>query len=248
MRAHLDVIKDTESNNGDGHVAIVRILVQPSVQTLHDNFEFEWSRISGNLKYLKWVDDHPVHRTLQHPDLVIFRAELIYPYRNILQGVLANKGPFAYALTSIMATLEHDQHRPFASRISDFFLRKFDLQQQALTDAAQDAIVDEINADIHRNADHWDAIVLLNCMANAVRDTLRTNKLVRERYALSLRIDPKVMGYGTVGKDTPFGVCGHPIPRAFISSNPDASFDNKNIDPTKQRFTQVESMVTLLAM
>ncbi|KAE8907792.1 hypothetical protein PF003_g8239 [Phytophthora fragariae] len=205
VRAHLDVVKDPESNNGDGHVAMIRILVQPSEQALQDNLELEWSKISGNLKYLKWVDDRPVHLTLQHPDLGISRAELIYAYGNMLHGVLAKKDPFAYSLTRIMETLEHEQHLPFASR-SDFFLRKFDPQQQALTDAEQDAIVDEIKADVRRNVEQEDAIILLNGMADAVRGTLRTNKFVRERYALSLRMDPKVMGYGTVGKDTPFGV------------------------------------------
>ncbi|KAE9356145.1 hypothetical protein PR003_g2469 [Phytophthora rubi] len=206
VRAHLDVVKDPESNNGDGHVAMIRILVQPSEQALQDNVELEWSKISGNLKYLKWVDDRPVHLTLQHPDLGISRAELIYAYGNMLHGVLAKKDPFAFSLTRIMETLEHEQHLPFASRISDFFLRKFDPQQQALTDAEQDAIVDEIKADVRRNVEQEDAIVLLHGMADAVRGTLRTNKFVRERYALSLRMDPKVMGYGTVGKDTPFGV------------------------------------------
>ncbi|KAF1775762.1 NAD-glutamate dehydrogenase [Phytophthora cactorum] len=201
VRAHLDVV-----NKGDGHVAMVRILVQPSEQALKDNFEFEWSKISGNLKYLKWVDDRPVNLTLQHPDLGISRAELIYAYGNMMHGVLAKKDPFAYSLTRIMETLEHEQHLPFASRISDFFLTKFDPQQQQMTDAEQDAIVDEIKADIRRNVEQEDAIELLNTMADAVRGTLRTNKFVRERYALSLRMDPKVLGYGTVGKDTPFGV------------------------------------------
>ncbi|KAL3672072.1 hypothetical protein V7S43_002736 [Phytophthora oleae] len=201
VRAHLDVV-----NNGDDHVAMIRILVQPSQQALSDNFEFEWSKISGNLKYLKWVDDRPVNLTLQHPDLGISRAELIYAYGNMMHGVLAKKDSFAYSLTRIMGTLEHDQHLPYASRISDFFLRKFDPQQTALTDAEQDAIVDEIKVDVRRNVEHEDAIELLNTMADAVRGTLRTNKFVRERYALSLRMDPKVMGYGTVGNDTPFGV------------------------------------------
>ncbi|UIZ21305.1 hypothetical protein KXD40_001076 [Peronospora effusa] len=206
VRAHLDVTKDPESNNGDGHVAMVRILVQPSKKALKDNFEFEWFKISGNLKFLKWVDDRSVHLTLQHPDLGISRAELIYAYGNMLHGVLAKKDPFAYSLARIMETLEHEQHLPFASRISDFFLRKFDPQQEKLTDVEQDAIVDEMKADIRRNVEQEEAIALLNNMADAVRGTLRTNKFVRERYALSLRMDPKVMGYGTVGKDTPFGV------------------------------------------
>jgi glutamate dehydrogenase len=204
VRAHLDVVKDSQYN---GHVAMIRILVQPSEEALKDQFEFKWSKISGNLKYLKWVDDRPVHLTLQHPELGISRAELVYAYGNMLHGVLAKKDPFAYSLTRIMETLEHDQHLPLASRIADFFLDKFDpSNDRPMTDAEQDAVVDELKKDIRRNVEQEDAILLLNSMADAVRGTLRTNKFVRDRYALSLRMDPKVMGYGTVGKDTPFGV------------------------------------------
>ncbi|KAL4150718.1 hypothetical protein PRNP1_010115 [Phytophthora ramorum] len=204
VRAHLDVVQDPQNR---GHVAMIRILVQPSEEALKEKFQFEWSKISGNLKYLKWVDDRPVHLTLQHPDLGISRAELIYAYGNMLHGVLAKKDPFAYSLTRIMETLEHAQHLPLASRIADFFLDKFDpSNDRQMTDAEQDAIVDELKKEIRRNVEQEDAILLLNSMADAVRGTLRTNKFIRDRYALSLRMDPKVMGYGTVGKDTPYGV------------------------------------------
>ncbi|KAE9315093.1 hypothetical protein PF008_g19324 [Phytophthora fragariae] len=204
VRAHLDVVKNPLNS---GHVAMIRILVQPSEEALKEDFHFEWSKISGNLKYLKWVDDRPVHLTLQHPDLGLSRAELIYAYGNMLHGVLAKKDPFAYSLTRIMETLEHEQHLPLASRIADFFLDKFDPQRaQPMTDAEQDATVDELKKETRRNCEHEDAILLLNSMADGVRGTLRTNKFVRDRYALSLRMDPKVMGYGTVGKDTPYGV------------------------------------------
>ncbi|KAL7683609.1 hypothetical protein Plhal304r1_c040g0117751 [Plasmopara halstedii] len=37
-------------------------------------------------------------------------------------------------------------------------------------------------------------------MVNELLFTLRTDKFVRNRYAL--RMDPQIMGYGTVGKDT----------------------------------------------
>ncbi|RLN59394.1 hypothetical protein BBJ29_008502 [Phytophthora kernoviae] len=206
VRAHLDVVKDPENNNGGGHVAMIRILVQPGEEALSSDFKFEWSKISGNLKLLKWIDDRPVRLTELHPELGISRAELIYAYGNMLHGVLAKKDPFAYSLTRIMETLEHDQHLPFASRIADFFLNKFDPQTNAMTAQEQDAIVDELKKEIRSNVEAEDAISLLNSMADAVRGTLRTNKYVRDRYALSLRMDPKVMGYGTVGKDTPFGV------------------------------------------
>ncbi|CAI5728485.1 unnamed protein product [Peronospora effusa] len=205
VRAHLDVVKDPQNN--EAHIAMIRILVQPSAQVLEDKFEFEWSKIAGNLKYLKWVDDRPLQLTLQHPDLGLSRAEVIHAYGNMLHGVLAKKDPFAYSLMRILEILEHAQHLPLASRIADFFLNKFDPQQKRImTDAEQDAIVDELKKEIRHNVELEEAILLLNSMTDAVRGTLRTNKFVHDRYALSLRMDPNVMGYGTVGKDTPYGV------------------------------------------
>lgn len=205
VRAHLDVVKDAQ--NDSGHVAMIRILVQPSAEALRANFQFEWLKISGNLKYLKWVDDRPIHLTLQHPDLGLSRAELIYAYGNMLHGVLAKKDPFAYSLTRIMETLEHDQNLPLASRIADFFLLKFDpVRKSPMTDAEQDTLTEDLKKEIRCNVEYEDAILLLNSMVDAVRGTLRTNKFVRDRYALALRMDPQVMGYGTVGKDTPYGV------------------------------------------
>ncbi|RLN91750.1 hypothetical protein BBJ28_00018869, partial [Nothophytophthora sp. Chile5] len=205
VRAHLDVVKDP--NNHGGHVAMIRILVQPSGEAQRENFAFEWQKITGNLKLLKWIDDRPVQLTMHHPDLGISRAELIYAYGNMLHGVLAKKDPFAYSLTRIMGTLEHEQNLPMASRIADYFLAKFDPQaDHPMTAEEQDALVAEIKVDIRRNVEAEDAIQLLNSMADAVRGTLRTNKFVRDRYALSLRMDPSVMGYGTVGKETPYGV------------------------------------------
>ncbi|EGZ28358.1 hypothetical protein PHYSODRAFT_322031 [Phytophthora sojae] len=79
-----------------------------------------------------------------------------------------------------LEALKHEQYRPFDSGISIFFLRKI-----------PDAIVDETKADVCRNAKQEDATVLRNSMDDAVRGALCTNKFVRERCALSLRMNPQ---------------------------------------------------------
>jgi len=204
VRAHLDVVDDHK--DGNGHVAMIRILVQPSEEAVAANKEFEWNKIAGNLKYLKWVDDKPLRLTMKHPDLGLSRAEIIYAYGNMLHGVLAKKDPFAYSLNRIMEVLEHPSHLPLASRIADLFTEKFDPSLKKLTPEEIDEKVAAIKVDIRRNVETEDSILLLNTMADAVAGTLRTNKYVRNRYALALRVDPEIIGHGTVGKETPYGV------------------------------------------
>lgn len=202
VRAHLDVVDDKKA--GNGHVSMIRILVQPSQEAADK--EFEWNKIAGNLKYLKWVDDKPLRLTMKHPDLGLSRAEIIYAYGNMLHGVLAKEDPFAYSLNRIIEVLEHPSNLPWASRIADLFTEKFDPSLKKLTPEEIEEKVAALKVEIRRNVEAEDSILLLNTMADAVAGTLRTNKFVRNRYALALRVDPKIIGHGTVGTETPYGV------------------------------------------
>ncbi|TMW67939.1 hypothetical protein Poli38472_007611 [Pythium oligandrum] len=204
VRAHLDVVSDHEDNNG--HVSMIRILVTPSEEAQKSGKAFEWDKIVGNLKYLKWLDDKPLRLVLKYPDLGVSRAEVIYAYSNMLHGVLAKKDPFAYSINRILEVVEHPQHLPIATQIADLFMDKFDPTSPKLSDAEQEERVSQLKVDIRSNVEAEDAILLLNTMVDAVVGTLRTNKFIRNRYALALRMDPKVIGYGTVGKDIPYGV------------------------------------------
>ncbi|GLD95977.1 hypothetical protein PINS_up004655 [Pythium insidiosum] len=204
LRAHLDVVQTPEDNNG--HVSMIRILVTPSDEALKSGKAMEWEKIAGNLKYLKWLDDKPLRLVLKNPELGVSRAEIIYAYCNMIHGVLAKKDAFAYSLNRIVEVVEHPQNLPLASRIADFFMDKFDPAKPKMSSEDQENRVNELKVDIRRNVEAEDTILLLNQMVDAVAGTLRTNKFIRNRYALSLRLDPKVMGYGTVGKDIPYGV------------------------------------------
>ncbi|KAF1778432.1 NAD(P)-binding domain [Phytophthora cactorum] len=171
VRAHLDVVKDPQ--DGSAHVAMIRILVQPA-KKLEDDFQFEWSRSRET-------------SSISTSGLGLSRAELIYAYGNMLHGVLAKKDPFAYSLTRIMETLEHNQNLPLASRIADFFLTKFDHNRS-------DAVVEELKKEIRRNYGGC-------CAWHSAYQQVRARPLrVVSTYG------PAVMGYGTVGKDTPYGV------------------------------------------
>ncbi|DAZ94639.1 TPA: hypothetical protein N0F65_010726 [Lagenidium giganteum] len=204
VRAHLDVVND--ATDGNGHVALIRILVSPSEDALAKKVDFDWNKIAGDLKYLKWVDDKPINLNMKHPEIGLSRAEIIYAYANMLHGVLAKKDPFAYSLNRIIEVLEHPQHLPLATQVADLFNEKFDPSRTKLTDSEIADKADAIKVDIRRNVEAEDTILLLNTMVDAVVGTLRTNKFVRNRYALALRMDPKIIGYGTVGKDIPYGV------------------------------------------
>ncbi|EQC28841.1 hypothetical protein SDRG_13354 [Saprolegnia diclina VS20] len=204
-RAHLDVVDDRKSGNGT--VSMVRILVSPSEEDHRANVKLDWKEIAADLKYLKWLDDRPLNMALKHKNVSISHAEIITTYAHMLHGMLAKVDPYAYSLPRILEVLNQPQHVGLAAQIADLFLERFD------PNAPKKMSSDEFNArreaikiDIRRNVEAEDTIRLLNTMVDAVGATLRTNRYVKHRYALALRMDPSVLGYGTVGKESPYGV------------------------------------------
>nr|CCA24867.1 Glu/Leu/Phe/Val dehydrogenase putative [Albugo laibachii Nc14]CCA24951.1 NADspecific glutamate dehydrogenase putative [Albugo laibachii Nc14] len=201
IRAHLDIVNDHKA--GNGHVAMIRILVTPHKESSE---EPNWDQIVSDLQYLKWIDDQPIELSRKHPHVQLRSSEVIYAYANMLHGMLAKKDPFAYSLDRIGTVVTHPQQLPIAIVIADFFLRKFDPKQPKLSTSEIQDRAKALRAEIRSNVEAEDAIMLLNMMVDAVVGTLRTNRFVQSRYALALRMDPTIVGYGTVGKDTPFGV------------------------------------------
>lgn len=179
-----------------------RILVSP--MTCLDNetsSSVDWDEISHSLKYLKWVDDRVLDLASQHsasyPNLTLHRAEIIIALGNLLHGVLAKVDPFAYALGRIFSCLE--SNLDLAIDIARVFELKFDPEGQQLSSPENfERDVKKVEADIRRNVEPEDEILLFQKMLEAVRATLRTNRFVEDRFALALRLEPTFMGIGSV--------------------------------------------------
>ncbi|OQR89545.1 NAD-specific glutamate dehydrogenase, partial [Thraustotheca clavata] len=204
-RAHLDVVDDRKSGNGT--VSMIRILVSPSEEDHRANVKLDWKEIASDLKYLKWLDDRPLNMALKHKNITISHAEIITTYAHMLHGMLAKVDPYAYSLPRILEVLEQPQHVGLAAKIADLFLERFDPNApKKMTTEEFNQRREAIKVDIRRNVEAEDTIRLLNTMVDAVGATLRTNRYVKHRYALALRMEPSVLGYGTVGKEAPYGV------------------------------------------
>ncbi|RLO13646.1 hypothetical protein DYB28_006571 [Aphanomyces astaci] len=205
-RAHLDVIDDRKK--GSGTVSMIRILVSPSEEDFRKNTQLDWKQIEYDLRYLKWLDDKPIDIALAHKNVVdIPHAEIITTYAHMLHGILAKVDPYAYSLPRIFELLNHPTNAALAASIADLFLERFD--PNAAKKMSGDELktrTEAIKVEVRKNVEGEDAIRLLNTFADAIGATLRTNKYVRTRYALALRMDPDFVGYGTVGKEVPFGV------------------------------------------
>ncbi|KAF0687443.1 Aste57867_20807 [Aphanomyces stellatus] len=204
-RAHLDVLDDRK--NGSGTVSMIRILVSPSEEDFRKNTPLDWKQIEYDLRYLKWLDDKPLNIALAHKHVDIPHAEIIVTYAHMLHGILAKVDPYAYSLPRIFELLNHPTNVGLAASIADLFLERFDPNApKKMTGEELKSRIEAIKIEVRKNVEAEDTIRLLNTMADAVGATLRTNKYVRTRYALALRMDPDFVGYGTVGKETPFGV------------------------------------------
>lgn len=197
LRAHMDVVKD----GSNGHVTLNRILVAPSTP----DTKVDWDRVSRDLKYLKWIDDRSLNIAKQHPHIPVSRAEVIIAYTNMLHGVLATTDPHAYALRRLFSVVTQPQNLIVAELIAELFEQRFD-PSNPLSDAEFDTKYQHVKAEIRRNVETEDSVFVFENMLKAVKLTLRTNRYVDDRYALALRVDPALMGHGTVGTELPFGV------------------------------------------
>ena len=65
---------------------------------------------------------------------------------------------------------------------------------------------EELRSKIDRDVEDSSASELLNKMIDIVHHTLRTNIYLYDRYALGLRLDPKVMELEGDNRDVPYGV------------------------------------------
>jgi glutamate dehydrogenase len=94
-----------------------------------------------------------------------------------------------------------------AAKIADLFLERFDPKQPMNDEASFQRSLDEIRNDISSNVQESYVKELLLKMTEIIEKTYKTNIYMKDRYALSLRLDPSIMGVGSAEDSTlPFGV------------------------------------------
>jgi len=219
-RARLDVIPDGDN----GCVTMLRLLIHPGAQNedvkvkAGKNNKSKFERLQYNLKRSKWLDDKTMKLVFEdEPWLGVKRGEIITAMCNLLHPILLTEnknngnGEGAnsnfYSKHNIMQTVTHPRSISYAAKIADLFLRRFDPEQQGLDETEFQKNLHEIREEINSNVQEAFFAELLLKMTEIVEKTYKTNVYLKNRYALSLRLDPSIMGVGSKEESTlPYGV------------------------------------------
>jgi glutamate dehydrogenase len=226
-RAHIDVVDDNTVQGVPADRALtkdapfdsvtqLRLLLSPA-EGITSLSEADIETLTRDIRRAKWLGDEVAD--LSNFDtsgagmiLGTDRAEVIVALTTMLHGPLVKTtaGEGFGSPASIVDLLKSQPNiwMRLASQIADLFLHKFNphdpLSQQDF-DARHDAIHQKIERLNAANAKK-----VLGEMLKASKMTLRTNFYNNERYALSLRVDPRILASGSIGVDPktplPFGV------------------------------------------
>ena len=188
-RARLDVLSDDE--NGD--VTMLRMLVKPLKEPTNGTFDV----LAQEIKRSKWLD--PVTMDLafeRYPWLGVQRTEIITALGSLLHPILAKENPLIYSKANILDMITKQRYIEHAAKVADLFLQRFD-PRSPLHDEDLATKRTEISEQIVNNVEDSIAKTLLLKMLDIVDHTLKTNIFMQNRYALSLRLDPAIMGTPT---------------------------------------------------
>ena len=197
-RAYLDTIDD--GNNGS--VSFVGFVVTSPEGGPIDPKSRLWKRVHHDLRRIKWSDQRAINLSQCHPELDLTHGELIVALGDLVHQVLTHRNRYAYTSERVRALAV--DNLDLTTTLCDLFLDRFQ-PEQPLGDSAFKQRRDELRSDIDAQVDLEDARVVLHSMLDAVVATFRTNIFIRERYALSFRLDPKLL-QNDERPDLPYGV------------------------------------------
>lgn len=211
IRCHMDLVDDP----GNGTVTMLRVLVEPSVEATDKWLSRDtWTQVSAEMTRLKWLDERVLAMALDtHKWMDLELAEITCALAGLVQGVLYKSNPWAFSRAQIQQWLDDPRLARHAQAISMLFRDRFRppaAGESVLSDAEFGARVAQINNAVRREVEVTEAKELLAAMAEAVCSTRRTNLFMPDRYALSLRVEPKLLmspaEIADPDKEVPFGV------------------------------------------
>jgi glutamate dehydrogenase len=195
---------------------MLRVLVSHADNQKHNAVVEELkASLEKELVRMKWLDEEAIDLgTHRQPFLGIEKAEIIVALCSMLHGPLSKLNPAAYAsVPNIIAMVESSDHFvAVAQEIAELFLARFKPSSQkdgkwrsALDEAAFNAKITVLVKKIR--AFHAEPVrLLLLRMLHAMQNVKRTNFYNKDRFGLSMRIDPSVMVAPESGKPMPYGV------------------------------------------
>jgi len=217
-RARLDVIPDGDN----GSITMLRLLVHsvvddtksiPNTNSKYsDDTKSKFGRLKYNLKRSKWLDDTTMKLVFEdEPWLGVKRGEIITAMCNLLHPIFTktggSEGNNFYSKHNILQTVTDSRSIEHTAKIADVFLKRFDPKNPLSDNASFQQNLNRIQNSISSNIQESYAKELLLKMTEIVEKTFKTNIYMRDRYALSLRLDPSIMGVGSLEDSSlPFGV------------------------------------------
>jgi len=217
-RARLDVIPDGDN----GSVVMLRLLIHSVNNDTESGFnkklkdykstESKFERLKFNLKRSKWLDDTTMKLVFEdEPWLGVKRGEVITAICNLLHPILANSGGSHginfYSKHNILHSVTDSRLIGHAAKIADLFLDRFNPKQPMDDEELFQQNLDEIRKEISASVQESHSMEILLKMTEIIEKTYKTNIYMKDRYALSMRLDPSIMGVGTREDSTlPFGV------------------------------------------
>jgi len=217
-RARLDVIPDDDN----GSVVMLRLLFH----SVTDEFESglsrnakigasiksKFERLKYNLKRSKWLDDTTMKLVFEdEPWLGVKRGEVITAMCSLLHPIFANSGGSDginfYTKYNILRSVTDSRLIGHAAKIADLFLDRFNPKQPMNDEVIFQQNLDEIRKEIVSSVQESHSKEILFKMTEIIEKTYKTNIYMKNRYALSMRLDPSIMGVGSNEDSTlPFGV------------------------------------------
>jgi glutamate dehydrogenase len=199
-RARLDVIDDGDN----GSVTLLRVLAKPLDETtLVDEASFDL--LMQEIKRSKWLDNTTMDLVFdKYPWLGVRRGEIITAMCSLMHPVLAKENPLVYSKANILHMVTKPRMIPHAAKIAELFLERFNPENPLKDETAFAERRRDIQAAIESDVEDSVTTGILNKMLDIVSHTLKTNIYMQNRYALGLRLDPRIMGDSY--KELPYGI------------------------------------------
>jgi glutamate dehydrogenase len=203
-RSRLDVISDGDN----GSVTMLRMLVSPLSPGRDENeMNRTFDLLEQELKRSKWLDPTTMHLVFEkYPWLGVRRGEIITAMCCLMHPIMAKENPLSFSKANIMEALTKPRVIGHAAKIADLFLDRFDpTKKEKMSSEELQSRVGALRSAIESDIEDSMTIELLNKMLEIVQMTMKTNIYMQNRYALGLRLDPRVMGEPPQ-KEIPYGI------------------------------------------
>jgi glutamate dehydrogenase len=200
-RTHLDVVKSI-----DGNVTMARILVSPPKDGNWVEGSPKWNLLANDLIRIRWLDDSTIEMAF-NKDLKysIADAEILNTLATINLNYLSQKTTLHNCQDFIRECLLRPSDSQVLHLIAQLFKERFN-PRHPLSDHEFAKQATTLRGKIQEQITDATTKILFDQMVSVVEATYRTNFYMPSRYALSIRVDPKILNVKPASAPVPYGI------------------------------------------